>query len=175
MNWLDQLLKRVFRLRETSDGEVVKPFLDHMEDLRWTLIKMISTLVTGMMLSFFFRKWLFTVMTEPLRVISSKPTDVLIFTGPADSIMVSLTLAFYAGIIITFPLLLFFLLEFVLPALTRGEKKYVLPGILAGFVLFIGGGAAWQFLVVPHTLPGLYLEAPEYRLSSDMCRLHLLR
>ncbi len=159
MNWLDQLLKRVFRLRETSDGEVVKPFLDHMEDLRWTLIKMISTLVTGMMLSFFFRKWLFNVMTEPLRVISSKPTDVLIFTGPADSIMVSLTLAFYAGIIITFPLLLFFLLEFVLPALTRGEKKYVLPGILAGFVLFIGGVAACYFLVLPQTLKWLYKDA----------------
>src|SRR6266853_2677138 len=152
MTWLDKLLKKLFRLREQSDGAIVKPFLDHLEDLRWTLIKMISVLMGGMTASFIFRKWLFNVMTDPLRVISSKPTDVLIFTGPADSIMVSLTLAFYAGIIITFPLLLFFLLEFVLPALTRKEKKYVLPGILTGFVLFIAGVFACYRVVLPQMM-----------------------
>jgi sec-independent protein translocase protein TatC len=159
MNWLDKLLKKVFHLREHSDGEVVKPFLDHMEDLRWTLIKMISTLAIGMMLSFFFRKWLFHAMTEPLRVISSNPVEVLIFTKPAESIMLSLTLAFYAGIILTFPILLFFLLEFVLPALTRSEKKFVMPGILVGFVLFVGGVAACYFLVLPQTMKWLYSDS----------------
>ena len=155
MSWLNKL----FQLRENSDGEVVKPFLDHMEDLRWTLIKMISVLLCGMTLSFFFRKWLFWVMTEPLRVISSNPLDVLIFTKPAESIMLSLTLAFYAGIVLTFPILLFFLLEFVLPALTRQEKKYVMPGIAIGFVLFIAGVAACYFLVLPQTMKWLYADS----------------
>jgi sec-independent protein translocase protein TatC len=155
MNWLNKL----FKLREKSDGEVVKPFLDHLEDLRWTLIKMISTLVTGMMCSFFFRKWLFWVMTEPLRVISPNPVEVLIFTKPAESIMLSLTLAFYAGIVLTFPILLFFLLEFVLPALTRQEKKYVMPGIAIGFILFLGGVVACYFLVLPQTMKWLYSDS----------------
>lgn len=159
MNWIDKLLKKVFRLREDADGEVVKPFLDHMEDLRWTLIKMIGTLMSGMILSFCFRKWLFNVMTEPLRVISPNPVDVLIFTKPAESIMLSLTLAFYAGIVLTFPILLFFLLEFVLPALTRGEKKYVLPGILVGFVLFLAGVASCYYFVLPQTLKWLYADS----------------
>ena len=155
MSWLNKL----FQLREKSDGEVVKPFLEHLEDLRWTLIKLVSTLAAGMTLSFFFRTWLFWVMTEPLRVVSPNPVDVLIFTKPAESIMLSLTLAFYAGIILTFPILLYFLLEFVLPALTRREKKLVMPGIAIGFVLFVGGVAACYFLVLPQTMKWLYSDS----------------
>jgi sec-independent protein translocase protein TatC len=159
MNWLDTLLKKVFKIREDSNGEAVKPFLDHLEDLRWTIIKMAGTLSAGMVLSFFFRHWLFDVMIEPLKVITSNPRDILILTGPADSIMASLTLAFYAGIVLTFPLLLFFLLEFILPALTRKEKKYVLPGILTGFGLFIAGVLACYFLVLPQTMKWLHSDA----------------
>jgi len=159
MTWLNKLLNKIFNLREQSDGEVIKPFLDHMEDLRWALIKMISTLASGMILSFVFRRWLFEVMTDPLRLVGLNPPDVLIFTGTADSIMVSLTLAFYAGIVLTFPLLLFFLLEFVLPALTRAEKKYVVPGILVGFLLFLAGVYACYHLVLPQTLKWLHSDA----------------
>jgi sec-independent protein translocase protein TatC len=155
MSWLNKL----FQLREKSDGEVIKPFLDHMEDLRWTLIKMITTLISGMTLSFFFRKWLFHVMTEPLRVISPNPMDVLIFTHPAESITTSLTLAFYGGIVITFPILLYFLLEFVLPALTRQEKKWVMPGIAVGFFLFIAGVVTCYLFVLPQTMKWLYSDA----------------
>jgi sec-independent protein translocase protein TatC len=149
------VFKKLFKLREQADSEAIKPFLDHMEDLRWTLVKMISTLFVGMAGAFMFRKQLFTVMLEPLRPFSENPASVLQMTGVADSIMVSLTLAFYAGIVVTFPFLLFFLLEFVLPALTRQEKKYVVPGIMIGFVFFIVGvAAAYRF-----TLEWLHSDA----------------
>ena len=167
MKWLDTLLKKVFKIREDSNGEVVKPFLDHLEDLRWTLIKMIGTLTAGMVLSFIFRQWLFAVMTEPLKVITPDPTKILQMTGPADSIMVSLTLAFYAGIVLTFPFLLFFLLEFILPALTRQEKKYVLPGILVGFGLFIAGVLACYYFVLPQTMKWLYSDALTLRVTPQ--------
>ena len=48
MSWLSKF----FKFREKSDGDIVKPFLDHMEDLRWTIIKMILIQVTTMVLSF---------------------------------------------------------------------------------------------------------------------------
>ncbi len=172
MNWLDTLLKKVFKIREDSNGEVVKPFLDHLEDLRWTILKMVGTLAAGMVLSFLFRDWLFAVMTEPLRAISDDPKSILIFTGPADSIMVSLTLAFYAGIILTLPILMYFLLEFILPALTKKEKKLVLPGIIVGFALFIGGVLACYFFVLPQTMKWLYSDAvrleikPQWRVTE---------
>lgn len=155
MSWLNKL----FQLREKTDGDVVKPFLDHLEDLRWMLIKMVSTLVAGMVVSFFFRTELFSVMIDPLHAISSNPREVLIFTKPAESIMLSLTLAFYAGIILTFPILLFFLLEFILPALTRKEKKFVMPGIGIGFILFLTGVVACYYLVLPQTMHWLYADS----------------
>jgi sec-independent protein translocase protein TatC len=155
MSWL----KKLFQIRENADKEAVKPFLDHMEDLRWTMIKMVGTLFSGMMLSFVFRKQLFHVMLEPLKVITPNPADVLQMTGVADSIMVSLTLAFYAGIIITFPFLFYFLLEFVLPALTRKEQRFVLPGIGVGFILFAAGVWACYNFILPPTLKWLFYDA----------------
>ena len=34
--------------REKSDGDVVKPFLEHMEDLRWVVIKIVVTMIVSM-------------------------------------------------------------------------------------------------------------------------------
>ena len=39
------LLSKFFKLREANDGDIQKPFLEHMEDLRWTLLKMATALV----------------------------------------------------------------------------------------------------------------------------------
>ncbi len=155
MNWLN----KIFKLRENADKEAVKPFLDHMEDLRWTLIKMGSTLFAGMVLAFLFLKPLFTIMLEPLKAITDEPSKVLQMTEVAASIMVSLTLAFYAGIVVTFPFLFYFLLEFVLPALTRKEQRFVLPGIGVGFILFSTGVWACYTLILPPTLKWLFFDA----------------
>jgi sec-independent protein translocase protein TatC len=65
--------------------------------------------------------------------------------------MISLQLAFYAGIVLSFPFLLYFLAEFVLPALTSKERRILLPAIVAGFVLF-GAGAVISYYVLPTTL-----------------------
>ena len=103
MSWL----KHLFKLREKSDNEVVKPFLDHMEDLRWTLIKMIVVLIAGMTASFFYVGELTAVMKAPLERIDPKAAANLIVTSPTDPFMVSLTLAFFGGIALTLPFLIY--------------------------------------------------------------------
>lgn len=152
MNWLDKVLKRVFKLREDSDGEAVKPFLDHLEDLRWTLIKMIIALVAGMIVSFFFVDQLTDIMVAPLRAIDPEAAANLQVISPTDPFMVSLTMAFYGGIILSFPLLAYFLLGFILPALTRTERKYLFPGIAGTFLLFAVGVFVCYKLILPGTL-----------------------
>ena len=37
-------ISKVFKFREGEQGEAVKPFLDHLEDLRWVIIKMAAAL-----------------------------------------------------------------------------------------------------------------------------------
>jgi sec-independent protein translocase protein TatC len=72
--------------------------------------------------------------------------------GVTEGFMISLTLAFYSGIVLSFPLLLFFAAEFVLPALTRQEKKLLVPGLGVGFVLFGTGVWLAYHFILPLTL-----------------------
>jgi sec-independent protein translocase protein TatC len=113
-------LQDIFKFREVPEGETAKPFLEHLEDLRWTIVKMAITLVLAMILCFAFRTTLVQVMQAPLRVVDPKVAELRAL-GITDSIVISFHLAFYAGIVLSFPLLLYFIAEFVLPALTAME------------------------------------------------------
>jgi len=108
-------LRDIFKFRELPESETSKPFLEHLEDLRWTIVKMAITLIVAMIFCFAFRGTLVRVMQAPLHEIDQN-LGVLRALGITDSIVVSFHLAFYAGIVISFPLLLFFAAEFVLPA-----------------------------------------------------------
>ncbi len=151
MHWLHKLLDKLFRVRgEQEGGDVVKPFLDHLEDLRWTLLKMAMCLAAGMIVSFIFVDDISALILRPLEAIQGKKDlQVLKVTEP---FMISLQIAFYAGLVLTFPVLLYFIAEFVLPALTRKEKRMLMPGLLGGFVLFAIGVALAYHYILPMTL-----------------------
>ena len=40
-------LRNFFKFRELPESETAKPFLEHLEDLRWTVVKMAITLFAG--------------------------------------------------------------------------------------------------------------------------------
>ena len=158
------LLKKLFQKRDemTGDGDIVKPFLDHLEDLRWTLMKMICTLASAMLLAFAFRTTIAQILNSPLERIVGDVKKVLIITGPVDSITVSFTLSFYAGIVASFPFLFYFLAEFLLPALTKKERKYVMPAVGVGFGLFLLGVLLCYRFVLPTTLRWLLSDAAAF-------------
>jgi sec-independent protein translocase protein TatC len=155
------LLKKLFKKRDemTGDGDIVKPFLDHLEDLRWTLLKMVATLATTMMFAFGFRKSLAGLLAYPLRSALGTSEGTLISINPIESVTLSFTLAFYAGIVVSFPILFYFLAEFLLPALTKKEKRYVLPAVGVGFGLFLVGVVLCFIFVLPRTLSWLHADA----------------
>ncbi|MEO6741034.1 MAG: twin-arginine translocase subunit TatC [Chthoniobacteraceae bacterium] len=156
-------LKSLFKKRDeqlANDGDVVKPFLDHLEDLRWMLIKMVGTLGTAMFLSFGFRKQLAASLAYPLKLaLGTGSESTLISINPIESVTMSFTLSFYAGIVVSFPILFYFLAEFLLPALTKKEKRHVLPAVLVGFLLFLLGVLLCYFYVLPTTLRWLHSDA----------------
>lgn len=144
-------LRNFFKFRELANGEASKPLLEHLEDLRWTIVKMAITIVVAMILCFAFRTSLVQLMQRPLREIDPK-LGVLRALGITDSITVSFHLAFYAGLVISFPLLLYFIAEFVLPALTAMEKRFLLPAIGVSFGLFLTGVLTCYFWLLPKTI-----------------------
>jgi len=144
-------LKDIFKFREPPERETSKPFLEHMEDLRWTIVKMAITLLIAMIGCFGFRTMLVRVMQAPLRDVGSQ-VGTLKALGITDSIVISFHLAFYAGIVISFPVLLYFLAEFVLPALTAVEKRFLFPAIFVSFALFLLGVCVCYFWLLPKTI-----------------------
>lgn len=151
-------LRDIFQFRDSPEAEASKPFLEHLEDLRWTVVKMAVTLFLAMILCFAFRHVLVRVMQAPLHAVDAS-VGSLRALGITDSFTVSFQLAFYAGIVLSFPLLLFFAAEFVLPALTAMEKKIVLPGIGVSFALFLGGVFTCYYWLLPKTILFFFHDA----------------
>jgi len=145
------VLRDIFKFRDLPESETSKPFLEHLEDLRWTIVKMAITLMIAMIVCFAFRSALVRIMQAPLREVGSQ-IGTLKALGITDSIVISFHLAFYAGIVLSFPLLLYFIAEFVLPALTAIEKRFVLPAILVSFALFLLGVTVCYFWLLPKTI-----------------------
>lgn len=72
--------------------------------------------------------------------------------APAETFMLSMKLSLFAGIIVSFPLLFYFLLEFILPGLTPRERKMMFPALSIGFGLFLAGVMFAFFFVIPRAL-----------------------
>jgi sec-independent protein translocase protein TatC len=144
-------LRNLFKFRDLPESETSKPFLEHLEDLRWTIVKMAITLLVAMVLCFVFRTTLVQVMQQPLHDVDPK-IGALRALGVTDSFTISFRLSFYAGIVISFPILLYFIAEFVLPALTAMEKRYLFPAIIVSFGLFLTGVLACYYWLLPKTI-----------------------
>ncbi len=144
MDW-----SRIFNFRELDDEP--KPFLDHVEDLRKTVIKVIAVLLVMMVGAFAFQNTIVQVILRPLSGIDPERKSLVNF-GVADPLSISLELSFYAGLIMAFPFIVFFLAEFILPALTKAERRLLYPAAGFSFGLFLVGVAFAYFFVLPPTL-----------------------
>jgi sec-independent protein translocase protein TatC len=86
---------------------------------------------------------------------------------PTETFMLSMKLSFYAGIVLAFPLLLLFILQFVLPGLHRHEKRVLWPAMGIGFGLFLGGVLFAYFGVLPRALEFFYEWSGNLGVSND--------
>jgi sec-independent protein translocase protein TatC len=124
--------------------------IEHLTELRQRLIVSAIALLITTLISLIFTSRLFDLLKEPL------PKNVtLIYTAPMEMIATYFKVAIYAGIVLAMPVLLYEIIAFVGPAMTRREKGYffkILPGI---FVCFAAGIAFGYALVLPAALPYL--------------------
>ena len=156
------ILTKVFKAREkvamnlTANDEE-KPFLEHLEDLRTMLVRMAVTLVVSTIVSFTFYKELFNILLYPM-VLAGFATDIeaarklLINLDIAGPFMMAVNVSLIAAVIASFPLLLIFLLQFILPGLKNNEKKLLFPAIGIGTGLFLGGCTFAYWQVLPRAL-----------------------
>lgn len=175
---LFKLREQAARIRPGADDGFdahEKPFLDHLDDLRQTLIRIVGTLSVSTIACFAFHKKIFELVQYPAK---SKLAEIapgvslwdkleLITLGPTEFIMLMLKLSFYSGIIITFPFTVYFLFQFLLPGLKQAEKRTIIPGTAAGFILFLVGASLAFFLTIPLALKYFYVFENERIASVD--------
>lgn len=150
-------LKKFLEFRDGRD--MPKPFLDHIEDLRRMIVRMAIALGVCMAAAFVFRGEIASFVQAPLLAVDPSRADNLQSLGVADSMTISIKLAFYSGLVVSFPILLYFLAEFVLPALTARERKVVLAAAVVGFGLFLTGAAFAFYGVLPAALEFFFRDA----------------
>ena len=98
---------------------------------------------------------------------SASSARMLSALRPTETFMLSMKLAFYAGIVLAFPLLLMFVLQFVLPGLHEQERKLLWPAMAVGFGLFLSGVLFAYFFVLPRALLFFYEWSGELGVSND--------
>lgn len=76
----------------------------------------------------------------------------LINLSPAGAFFVAVQLAFYGGMVLAMPFILFFFASFVFPALKFNERKYVHRALFVGGGLFLGGVSFCYFVLMPVAL-----------------------
>jgi sec-independent protein translocase protein TatC len=85
----------------------------------------------------------------------------LVFIAPTEAFFVNLKVAFYAGLILSVPLLLFQVWKFVAPGLYEQERRYSFPFLIVSTILFLLGAAFAYMVVLPIALHFLIAQGGE--------------
>ncbi len=122
-----------------EDNEKCMSFWEHLEDLRWTLIKIISVFVLFTAASAFWNDELFDLMMMPLGDSLAEKKIILNQSGPFDGIFIKMKMTMLSGLIFSAPFALIFLWGFIAPAL-RAEERKIFWKIFAVFLILFAGG-----------------------------------
>jgi sec-independent protein translocase protein TatC len=127
---------------EDFHGEVEMTLVEHIEELRRRVLRSLLAVVVA--------AGLCLVGVKPLVRVLEMPAEGIRFLqlAPGEFLFVSLKVAGYAGLSLALPYVLYELLAFVLPGLSRRERALVAPAVAGSALLFLAGLAfAWWALV----------------------------
>ena len=140
---------------ELSLREKPMGFLDHLEELRWVLMKSaIAFTICAVGIGMFLKKFNIMLMWPLFKVAEDYPDmDMdLGTTSVMESFTVVIQMCVVGGLIMAAPFILAFIGQFISPALRQREMTLVLPGCAAALILFMLGVCFSFFLLVPGTI-----------------------
>lgn len=129
-------------LNELPD-EVEMSLFDHLEELRQRIFYALIAVGLGIAASFFFVKPIVQLLEIPAQGIK------FLQLAPGEFFFVSLKVAGYSGLLIASPFILYQIILFILPGLTRGERRILGPVVLGSSFLFLGGLLFAYTLLIP--------------------------
>ncbi len=143
------------------------PFLDHLEELRWRILKSLLAVA----IAFVFTFWLCTASGLDIIGIATRPIDPylhgkhLVYTHPVEPFTLLLQAAGVLAAVIASPAVGYQVWAFLAPALSKKERKVLIPVLIAAAMLFLAGIAMSVFIFVPVTM-SLMEKLPHSSLDS---------
>lgn len=124
------------------------PLTEHLEELRWRLLKSLGAVGVGFAVCYQFVEWLLDLLTTPLKSLDPAKIQI-IGTGLTEAFFTKLKVAFIAGIFVGSPMILYQVWQFVAPGLYETEKRMVRPFVFFGTLFFVSGAAFCYRFVFP--------------------------
>jgi sec-independent protein translocase protein TatC len=147
-------------------------FVEHLAELRSRIIKVMVAVALGGVIGFLLYNRVLHLLQDPYCEVSPKSCTFIV-TDPLEGFSIRLKLSAYIGFLLASPVVLWQLWRFITPGLYPKEKRYAVPFVASGVVLFVMGAAiavftfpqALKFLVSiggdsiqPFYTPGKYVS-----------------
>lgn len=126
--------------------ELEMSFFDHLEELRQRIFYAIVAVAIGAAGCFVYAKQIVQILEVPAAGIK------FLQLAPGEYFFVSVKVAGYCGLLVATPVVLYQIVQFVIPGLTRRERQLVLPVVAGSAVLFVAGVAFAYYALIPAAL-----------------------
>lgn len=172
------------KMTEKQKGEEMS-FLDHLEELRWVIVRSVVAILAGAIVAFVFSDFIFDklillpkgpefftnrmlcllaqTVNSPALCINSTPLNI-ININMAGQFNTHIMVSFYVGIIVAFPYIVYQFWKFVRPALYDVERKRSRGAVFYISLLFIIGVLFGYYIISPLTIHFL----GGYSISSEV-------
>jgi sec-independent protein translocase protein TatC len=138
------------RRDEPVEEAKILTILEHLQEFRRRLIIASVALLIGVVVSAVFTQQFLHWLTDPAK---DQVEDLaIIYTEPLEYWATYFRVALVAGVALAMPVIVYEILAFVGPGLTRQERRWVYPIVLGATLSFLGGAAFAYYVELPPAL-----------------------
>ena len=136
------------RNNEMTEAKIkVKNIDSHFSELRKRIIFSLIVYLIATILGFVFHRNILSLMVQPVTEINQLSQGLPVFTNITEFWSVVMKVSMLSGLLLSFPIISYQVLAFILPGLKSNEKNFIiilLPGSIISFYV----GAAFGFFVL---------------------------
>jgi sec-independent protein translocase protein TatC len=129
-------------------ADVTMPLTEHLEELRWRLIRTLLAIALAAGACYWVADILFALLIHPLTAYTTTSVE-LIGTGVAEAFFTKLKVSVIGGIFLASPIIFYQTWRFIAPGLYDTEKRYVFPFVICATLFFLAGAGFCYEMVFP--------------------------
>jgi sec-independent protein translocase protein TatC len=134
----------------SKDSSSEMGFLEHLEELRWRLVRSFVVIILGSAISYGYIDDILSILLYP-STVTNKP--IMIQSLQVQSMfLIKWFISFASGFILALPYLIYQFWKFVAPGLKVNEKRFALPFVFFSFSSFIVGVLFGYIVLIPFSL-----------------------